>query len=70
MKDWLYSHAPRPVRDFAGWLVLESGWRLGRLAPIMLGLAMGSRPHKLTDDELEELGDFGWPKRPDQPRRP
>jgi hypothetical protein len=62
MKDWLYSHAPRALRDVAGWLVLESGWRLGPLAPILLGLAMGSRPHKLTDEELLKLQEQGWPE--------
>jgi hypothetical protein len=51
-KDWLYSHAPRPLRDVAGWLVMESGWRLGPLAPILLGLALGRRPQELTHEEL------------------
>lgn len=40
------------VRRFLFWLVLDGPY-LGPLAPLLLGLALGSRPHQI--EEWEQL---------------
>lgn len=42
------------MRRFLFWLVIDSKFPLGKLAPYVLGLAMGRWPHKVKKDGEQE----------------